>query len=201
LIHDFSIIHNRILGELVYKILKIKLEKFDEDDLNNNEKLNDYNNAKKDYEDFTKDYEESKSQKLKDLNNEESKLLKLYYRKASKLCHPDLISEELKEKAESIFKELHNAYQENNIEKVLEILNMLENGDFFVSKSEKITESTLLKAEIENLKIKLENINAEINLLKTTETYQTLIKINNWDKYFEETKQQLIIELDTLSKK
>jgi hypothetical protein len=183
---------------LVFEILKIRFEKFNKEEIKDKEKQKEYNNAKKDYEEFTKEFEESASQKLYDLNEEEINLLKISYRKASKLCHPDLVSDELKEKAETMFRELHLAYQENNLNKVLEILEMLEKGNFFVSKSEKITEIILLKTEIERLKIKLSGIKNEIAKLQNSETYQTLKLISNWDEYFKENKERLTKELDIL---
>ena len=52
------------------------------------------------------------------------------YRKASKLCHPDVLPHKLAKEAETIFKELNNAYNIKNIYQIKVILSKLE-GDYF----------------------------------------------------------------------
>ena len=59
------------------------------------------------------------------LTHKEKKELKNLYRRARRLCHPDLLSEQLVFLGTEIFKELQLAYESNNLFKVKEIYNML----------------------------------------------------------------------------
>ncbi|HLG35692.1 MAG TPA: J domain-containing protein [Bacteroidia bacterium] len=200
LIHDFGIRHNNELGEIVSKILKLRKEKLEHEQDESAEKKKEYEEAKKDYEQYSKQYEETKAEQQFVLTEEEKQELKIKYRKATKLCHPDVVTDELKEHAEIMFRELQEAYDRNDLKKVTEILSMLEKGEIFIAKSEGINEKIKLKAEVIKLRKKLSELNLELIELKETETYQTIIKIHDWDKYFTETKQKLNKELTLLEK-
>ena len=105
---------------------------------------------------------------------------------------------DFKIQAEEIFKELKKAYEENNIKRVKEILENLEKEKLFVNKSESITEKSKLKIEILNLKNKLDKIISEIESVKSSEPYITIIKIDDWDNYFKIKKSILKEELNYL---
>lgn len=198
LIHDFGIRHNRELGEIVSKILRLRKERLEQEQNLNEEKKREFEEAQRDYYEYSKQYEETITKKQFELTEEEKAELKAKYRKATKLCHPDVVTDELKEYAETMFKELQEAYENNNLKKVTDILNALEKGDIFISKSEGINEKIKLKAEVIKLRNKLRDLRNELNKLKDTETYQVIIKISNWDEYFKETKQNLSRELNRL---
>ncbi len=198
LIHDFSIRHSRELGEIVSKILNLRKTKLEHEQDGSNEKKKEYEEAKNDYESYSKQYEESKFNNQFELTEEEKQELKLKYRKATKLCHPDVVTDELKEHAEIVFRELQEAYEKNDLKKVREILEMLEKGDMFIPKSEGINEKVRLKAEVIKLRKKYNDLKAELSKLKESETYQTIASIMDWDEYFKETKQKLTKELKTL---
>ena len=119
------------------------------------------------------------------------KELKQKYRKASKLCHPDVVSEDQKELANKIFAELNAAYERNDLQRVKEILENLEQGNFFVNKSDKVNENKLLKAEIEKLRLRIKELKLEVQEIKESETYETIIGIEDWDIYFNVTKEKL----------
>ncbi|MBI2270427.1 MAG: J domain-containing protein [Bacteroidetes bacterium] len=197
LIHDFGVMHSQELGEIINRLLKYRKEKAYKEKDQSEEKKKEFEEAEKDYEQYSKEYEEAKNQKQFELTEEQKNELKIKYRKASKLCHPDVVTDELKEHAEVIFRELNEAYQKNDLKKVTEILEMLEKGEMFISKSEGINEKIKLKAELIKLRKKFENITVELNTLKQSETYQTIIKIDNWEEYFKQTKLALAQELKT----
>lgn len=64
-------------------------------------------------------------------NNDRLDELKNFFRQATKLCHPDTVSEEFKEDAHALFIELRNAYDLNNLEKIKQILIDLQRGKYF----------------------------------------------------------------------
>jgi hypothetical protein len=183
LIHEFGVRHNKELGELILKILKYRktIAKGTPKETE----------AEEDYKNYSQEFEVSKNEKVTDLTEEELIEIKKKYRSASKLCHPDVVSEEQKELADKLFTELNKAYEQNHLKKVTEILETLTKGNFFVSKSDTITEKQLMKAEIEKLKIRISKLQNQVQLIKESDAYNTISSIKDWDVYFKETKEKL----------
>jgi len=183
LIHEFGVKHNKELGELILKILKYRKTKA--------KGTSEEKEAEEDYKNYSQEFEVSKNEKIADLTEEELLEIKKKYRKASKLCHPDVVSEDQKELADKLFRELNKAYEQNDLKTVTEILENLKKGNFFVSKSDTITEKQLMTAEIEKLKIKVSELLQQIELIKKSDAYKTISSIKDWDTYFKETKEKL----------
>jgi hypothetical protein len=190
LIHEFGLKHNRELGELLLKILSFRKQKAKgtpaEDE------------AEKDYNEYNYEYEISKNEKVADLTEEDLKHLKQMYRKASKLCHPDVVNEMQKELADKMFAELNAAYEKNDLQGVRNILEILERGDFFVNKSDSINEKKMLRIEINKLQLLIINLMDQVQVIKESETFGTITNIENWDTYFNETKQKLADQVKDL---
>jgi hypothetical protein len=183
LMHEFGVRHNKELGELILKILKYRKNKA--------KGTSEAAEAEEDYKNYSQEFEVSKNEKIADLTKEELIEIKKKYRKASKLCHPDVVSEDQKQLADKLFTELNKAYEQNDLKKVTDILENLKNGKFFVSKSDTITEKQLMKSEIEKLKIKISELLQQVELIKVSDAYKTISTIKDWDVYFKETKEKL----------
>ncbi len=193
-LHKFSKQHSENLGDLLQKILfqtKLKAKIEAEED---EEKQEEYNEAKKDHEEYTRSFEMSKKQKLKSLTKEEQKILKKLYRQNSLKCHPDRVIEDFQEEAEAIFVELNEAYKANDLEKVKDIADQLKSG-FMLFKSEGITELKKLESRLKNLTQKYEGWIGKIEELQQLPTYRTVSNIDDWDVYFEDTKEVLESQL------
>lgn len=190
LIHEFGIRHNKELGELIIKILQYRKE--------NTKGTPQQQEAEDDYNTYHQEYEATKNEKLSTLTDEEQKELKDKYRKASKLCHPDVVSEEQKELATKLFTELSAAYEMNDIKKVREILANLEKGNFFIAKSDAINEKQLLQIEMEKQRLKIKELKEQLLAIKESDTYKTISSINNWDEYFINAKLKLRLQLNDL---
>lgn len=182
-IHDFGVRHNNELGELILKILWFRKGKakgtFKETE------------AENDYNDYSRQYEITKDEKINELTEDEKKELKQKYRKASKLCHPDVVNEEQKELADKLFVELSTAYERNDLERVREILYNLENGNFFVAKSDSINEKQSLRAEIEKIRMRINELKQQVAAIKGSDAFATISRISDWDEYFKVTKEKL----------
>ncbi len=190
LIHEFGIRHNKELGELLIKILQYRKE--------NTKGTPQQQEAEDDYNTYHQEYEATKNEEVVTLTEEEQKELKSKYRKASKLCHPDVVSEEQKELATKLFAELNAAYEKNDIKRVREILESLNNGHFFISKSDAINEKQLLKAEMERQRLRVKQLKDQLQALKESDTYKTISSIDNWDEYFDTAKQKLRLQINEL---
>lgn len=190
LIHEFGIRHNHELGELILKILKRRKQK--------SKGSPQEKSAEKDYDDFNRNYEAIKNEKIVDLSEEEKKELKDNYRKASKLCHPDMVDDAQNEMAQKIFIDLNTAYENNDLRRVTEILHNLQHGKTFSSKLDGANEKFTLKLELNRLMLLLNELIQTIELIKASEAYTTIKDIVNWDEYFIKTKKELQEQLNDM---
>lgn len=190
LIHEFSVRHNQELGELILKILQYRKQQYKD--------TPQQEETEKDYDTFHEDYQNTKDEKIAILNEGEQKEIKEKYRKASKLCHPDVVDEAQKEIAHKIFMELNEAYEKNDLQRVSEILESLQQGKAFTSKADTANEKLALQIEIERLRKILEDINNAISTIKTSDTFEKITNIKDWDEYFAKTKQELEEQLHIL---
>ncbi|MEN5387871.1 hypothetical protein ABE179_08030 [Aliarcobacter skirrowii] len=196
-----------------YSELKDELEKLEtelelqEEDLEKAKEFIEDETIEQEYEEVNSHYEEFESEyeHIKEsiensitLNDKEKKELKSLYKKAARLCHPDIVPDELKEKAHELMQKLNDAYSKKDISKVKEILHSLQNGTSFEVSSETIEDKELLKEKIREYKQNIEDLKSEIDEIKEDDTYQTIVELDDWDKYFEELKSGLENEKEKL---
>lgn len=200
-IRNFELKYNEELGGLITKILyykKIVAEKLANEFKNDKQKQKEFEEAKFDYEDFSKSYQDKLNEpKPFVLDEEKQNELKKNYRKATKLCHPDKVTDEQKELATKIFTDLKNAYDNNNLEKVNQILKDLEKG-IFKSQGETINEKEKLIIIRENLILKRRELEEFLLSLKNTDIFKNLLTIKSLDKYFENAKEEFTRILEEL---
>ena len=197
-IHQYQIVYNRELGDIIQKIFEKRRDKLKLEAEKDPKKEEKYEEAEKDYQEFKGEYERaSQTPPPALISEEEQSELKEKYRKACKQCHPDKVPEHLKAKAEQIFVELQNAYENNNLQRVNELLAKIESGIFNEEAVKTDTKEYLLKTW-ESLKISLQNLQTEIAQMKQTEVYKTLLTVANINEHFETLKSQLLHELQQL---
>ena len=179
-----------------------KLEKTEKELKENDIFEKEYENAKATYEQFDNEYEHIKDTQ-KDvikLDEEQQKELKILFKKAAKLCHPDIVAGELKEKALEIMQSLNDAYSKKDIEQVKKILLSLESGTTFKTVSSDIEDKELLLNKIKEFEQNISDLKDEIETLKDDDTFTTILQLDNWDEYFEELKNELTEQKDNLEK-
>lgn len=194
ILSDFQYRHSIELGQIILEVLSCMKTLY----INDKEKRKEVEN---DYKHYSEQFEIEKSKKHFELTEDEKRELKKNFRKATMLCHPDKVSEEHKQIAETIFIELKKAQEENDLATVNRILNDLENGFDFNLQTDKVSEKNKLILIIENLRAKLNTLETEIQQIKESDSYKKVIKISDWDKYFEDTRNKLQEQLQNLKKK
>ena len=185
-----------------YEKLKEEVDEL-EDSLEDEEVYEEYEETKQSYDEFRYEYSETKEKfvDVKALNSEDKKALKKLWKKACRLCHPDIVEESLKEQALEIMKKLNEAYNTNNIEGVNEILLNLENGYFELDiSSDKIDNKELLQKKIEQYKEQIAILDKEIVELEENEIYKIILDYEDLNEYFEEIRVELEEEKDMLEK-
>ena len=194
ILSEFQHRHSRELGEIILEILRLRKMKFE----NDREK---FDEAQKDEEEYRKQFESEKQKEIFQLDEQTKGELKKMYRKATMLCHPDKFSNEsieIQAKAEAIFKELNEANAKNDFKKVAQILEDLKKGILTTSKEDGLSDKDIIKATIERLKIKLQQLEVEIVNIKQSETYITIMSIVDWGVYFKNVREKLEKELKGL---
>lgn len=187
----FQHCHTKELGQYISRLLHLRKLKFVWDD----EK---FAEAEQDEREYHQQLEEENAKEIQTLSEDDQKALKRAYKKASILCHPDKVAEEMKEDATETFTKLKQAYEENNLDLVQEILDDLEQGKFFKSRTASISEKEKLQLEIQRLREKIQVLEAEIYAIKESEEYQTISDIEDWDEYFDRIREQLKNEIERI---
>lgn len=198
-IHCFSIKFNEEVGEIVNEILDLRRKMlYDEKDINP-DKNSEYEEASKDFEEYNSNYQNSKTEFQFKLNEEDRKLLQKLFRKASKLCHPDIVAEEMKLQSAEVFVQLSDAYFKNDLEKVKEISDMLENKTlFFMNVTEKITEFQRMEQIVNKLESEIALLKKEIFDLEYSDAYLAIKDLDDWDLHFDKIRKKLLIDLENL---
>lgn len=191
LLSEFQHRHTIELGEIILDILKLRKLKFKSDKTK-------FEEAENDERQYRKQVDTEKEKERFELTGNQKIELKKKFRKATVLCHPDKVADEFKEAAQRIFIELKQAYDANDLKKVSEILDELEKGNFFKTKSETVQEKDLLKVAIAKLKRQIKILETEIITIKESNTFKSIINIEDWDDYFQRTKEKLKRELEEL---
>lgn len=193
LLAEFHHRHTKELGWYISRLLHLR-KLLSQDDPEQ------YTEAVQDEAEYNQQVEIENTKTIHELDESQRQDLKKSYRKASQICHPDRVSDDMKAVAEQMFIQLNQAYEQNDIRAVNKILAELEQG-IFRPRSETVSEKQQLQAIISQLKFKIEQAEKEIFTMKDTETYQTVVEIADWNRYFAETKEQLIDEVDRLEEK
>ena len=188
-LNEFNNQYFHFLGAVIENILKIKAELCDD---------NEKNEAKKEYDDFHQGYEKQLQNAIQNLTDIEKIELKKTYRQASSLCHPDKLDESFKKEGEEFFKELNLAYTHQDLNRVKQILAMLEAGKPFSNTSDTINDKAMLQIKITSLRERILNLEHEIWTIEHDENYLHILSIDNREEYFHKLKQELEQELSHL---
>lgn len=187
-LNEFNNEYYMRLGSLIQAILKLRIGQSEQDP-----------QAQQEYEEFTHEFEQQKNDPIQELSPDQQQELKIAYRNASKLCHPDKLPDEFKSQGTEIFKELARAYRNQNLSRVNEILQQLQSGKPFKNASEIINNKEELLAKIASLRLRLTQLESEINALIQSEQYQKIIAIKDREAYFAGLEKELREELHDLN--
>lgn len=199
LISDFVHSYNIKFGDLLLEILQLKKWRLEQ--LGHEKKAEEYAKAEENYNQYKQDYEQAKEEVRFELSDDEKKELKQKYRKAAMLCHEDIITNkfpdnpEIWEKAKKIMQELNEAYSQNDLKRVTEILSNLENGIFDSDDNSSYNSKEKLMERLEYLKQKRNELQVQLEQLSNDKSYKDIISIKDLDKFYQEEQERLENEL------
>jgi hypothetical protein len=202
-INEFNTLQDRVIGPIIVEIMQLKArinEVLGGSDDYSEELNKQFENAQQEYEEFWKAYNATKnhSEFYYDLSDDNKKLLKRLYKKASRLCHPDKVSEKLKPQANQIFSELSKAHVNNDLPRVQEILEELEKGVGFALDSYSIDDKEVAQAQIKKIRQKIQEAEAEIQKVKADKVYKIIEENDDIYSYLEQMTEPLEKERDEL---
>ena len=157
-----------------------------------------YHEAEKEYDEFTRIHDEILQDERTKLTEEDEKELKLLFRKSARLCHPDLVTNDLKEQATEMMKQLNQARKQGDLSLVREIYESLKNGIAFVLASDKLNDKVQIQRRLEELRQVRQTVEIEIAEIEQSDTWVNLPDTKNWNDYFFDVKKQLKAELERL---
>ena len=189
-INEFNGEYFRRLGGLIEEILKRRAELCRDE--------TEKEQAEHDYEEFERGYQQQLDDAPQTLTPEQLQELKIAYRKASRLCHPDKLADEFKAQGEAFFKELADAYRRQDLKRVTEILTALETGGSLGMAAESIHNKEALQAKIAALRERIAILEIEVQRLQDDEIYQKILSIEDRQSYFSELAHELEVELAAL---
>ncbi len=204
-ISRFQAAHNKALGECIAKVLDLRRRLFKRAAKDDPGKEADYQKAQQDFEEFQQDQEaqqEADSRTEWELSEEEQRELKKLFRSASKKCHPDMVSAEHQQAATEMFRELRDAYDEGDLVRLRKLVKRVEAGLFDVEDDQDDNaerKKERLKAKIEAIREALEKTRREIDIMKQSSTYRTMVENDDWDAVFEEQAELLNQEIENLT--
>jgi hypothetical protein len=196
-IHTLHARHRLELGQLIAELLRLRRGQNGSDGQTNPRQR--FAGPETEIDDES--YEKLQRDQLPRLTPEEQRALKVMFRQACKLCHPDVVADEFKAEASQTFIELKAAYKHNNLARVKEIWQALEQGQKLTQMPELIRDKDRLQAQVNYLSSRVQAIRQEITQLKQSKAYQKLVNIEDWDDYFDELKGELQRKINRLRRK
>lgn len=198
-INEFRFQHNNVLGSLMAEIFELRknilfLELQDNTDLRQ-----DFEEAEHDQQSFREQQEETLARPVINIDKASRAEMIALYRKASKLCHPDLISEELHHEATLLFIRLNECYLRSDISGIRDILRLLEDEQMqWAKRNVDVHEKDRLTASIFRIQAEMNNLLREIEEIETSSVYQTITSEEDLDTYFLNLKGKFEKERDAL---
>lgn len=115
-----------------------------------------------------------------------TKELKTLYKEASKLIHPDKVSENLKSIAHQIMSMINDAYQNKNVQFLNSILIKLKSGSFEFNDLFVILNNSndTVKSQILYYEHKISLLELQLDNLKNTKSYQTAVQYASLEDFF-----------------
>jgi len=204
LLARFQAAFDRALGDRIEELLRLRMRMRQREAESDRDARESYEEAKNDYEHHRADQEARRGSAEAtewSLSEEERKELKRHYRAAAKRCHPDAVSEEHVEAAAAMFRDLNEAYQAGDLERVRKIAERAAAGLFEAVTSDDVPEKRKerLRDQIAAVREALAKARADLEVVKQSTTYRSATEAEDWEVYFEEQGRRLDDQIEQLS--
>ncbi|ECW8872756.1 DNA repair protein [Salmonella enterica] len=132
------------------------------------------------------------------LSADERSELKRLWRQASRLCHPDVVADELKEKAHQMMVQLNQARQNADLAAIRALLTQLQSGLEPMMASDRLNNLEHLRNKIRQLRTQIDALLKEITQLETENAWRLASSVTDKEVYFSEQERALTEIRNTL---
>lgn len=156
--------------------------------------------AAHEYEEYQEQQQDAQHRFARDqrLSPDERNELKRLWRQASRLCHPDVVADELKEKAHQMMVQLNLARQNADLAAIRALLTQLQSGLEPMMASDRLNNLDHLRQKIQQLRIQIDALMKEIAGLEAENAWRLATSVRDKEAYFAEQERALAELRDTL---
>ncbi|EPE0971957.1 DnaJ family molecular chaperone [Salmonella bongori] len=150
-------------------------------------------NAEQEYHQYREQQQEAQFRYARDqrLSADERSELKRLWRQASRLCHPDVVADELKEKAHQMMVQLNKARQNADLVTIRTLLTQLQSGLEPMMASDRLNNLEHLRNKIRQLRTQIDALLKEITQLETENAWRLASSVTDKEAYFSEQERAL----------
>lgn len=125
------------------------------------------------------------------MTEDERTELKRLWRQASKLCHPDLVDNELKNEAHGMMVQLNQARERGDLSAIRSLLTRLQQGFDPLMASDRLNDLQRLRQRIVEVKQHIATLIEELAALEKEETWQLVSTLGDQETYFRQQEKAL----------
>ncbi|WET39595.1 DNA repair protein [Citrobacter enshiensis] len=157
-------------------------------------------NADNEYDEFREQQQDAQHRHDRDLqlSADERNELKRLWRQASRLCHPDVVADELKEKAHQMMVQLNQARQHADLATIRALLSQLQHGLEPMMASDRLNNYEHLRVRIEQLRTHIDALRKEITELESENAWRLATSVLDKEAWLSEQERTLTGIRDTL---
>ena len=156
--------------------------------------------AAHEYEEYQEQQQDAQHRFARDqrLSTDERNEIKRLWRQASRLCHPDVVADELKEKAHQMMVQLNLARQNADLAAIRALLTQLQSGLEPMMASDRLNNLDHLRQKIQQLRLQIDALLKEIAGLEAENAWRLATSLRDKEAYFSEQERALAELRDTL---
>ena len=127
----------------------------------------------------------------KNLSEEDQNELKRLWRQASKLCHPDLVADDLKEEANTMMVQLNQAKQRGDVKAIRSLVARLQQGFEPLMASDRLNDLERIRKKMAQVREQIDILVNELAELEKEESWLLVSSLNNMEAYFAQQEKAL----------
>ncbi|MGY5955333.1 DNA repair protein [Kosakonia sp. BK9b] len=149
--------------------------------------------ARQEYEDYQEQQfdAEKRFSFEQQMSEDERHELKRLWRQASKLCHPDLVDNDLKNEAHGMMVQLNQARQRGDLSAIRSLLTRLQKGLDPLMASDRLNDLQRLRQRIVEVKQHIATLIDELATLEKEDTWQLVSTLHDQEAYFRQQEKTL----------
>jgi len=134
---------------------------------------------------------EIRFRKGRQLSEEDQTELKRLWRQASKLCHPDLVADELKDEANAMMVQLNQAKHRGDVKAIRSLVARLHHGFEPMMASDRLNDLERIRKKMAQVREQIDTLVAELAELEKEESWLLVSSLSNMDAYFTQQEKAL----------